>query len=271
MRDNPEPRTADDRLRTPASHADTPTRALIARLRADPVLWVPFFLAGCVLAVVDSLRNWDPLPVVSPLGESTITVSYAIYPTGTTATSRPFGALVDLQLPTYAYALSLEGLVIVTVAVAGWFTMVRASDEPFQPRRFLVYLSGVFLIDILSRLADTVGLEYTGGSLLIGISILVLTAIVSVRLFFLPVIVLREDGIVSPLSASWRYSQGHGWTVFAVILFVGIGSWVLAHVPTLGTVLSVTIAGTVHAVSLVVLYRRYVENDGGNRHVLRGS
>ncbi|SDR05033.1 hypothetical protein [Natronobacterium texcoconense] len=230
--------------------------AVAARLRSDPWLFVPFFVAGCVLLVADLLRETDAVPTASSVGDSTFHVAYSIYPTGTTVTERSLNALVDLELPLLGYALALEVLAVTVIAVAGWMTMMRASDETVHWNRFLVYFGGVFLVTVLFETGDAVGLEYTTGSLLVGVALLGLVLFVLVRLFLAPVAVLYEDGILRPIAAGWRYSRGHGFTLFGVLLVVGLGSWWLAHVPSAGTLLSTTIAGTVHAVSLVVLYDR---------------
>lgn len=231
-------------------------RSIAARLRDDPILWLPFLAAGCLHFVADLFRKRDPLPSASGIEESTIHVAYSIFPTGTTATQRPLGALVDLQRPSLAYALGLEILAVVAIAVAGWLTMLRASDEPNRPVRFLAYVTGVFLVDLLFRSADAIGLEYAGGSLLIGLAVLAVAVFIFVRLFLVPVAMLREGGIAGPIGSSWRYSRGHGLALVGTIVVIGVGSWALAFVPTVGTVLSTTIAGTVHAVSLVALYER---------------
>lgn len=263
MRDEREHGSSDRPEPMPVER-DGPTisSAVTARLRADPTLWTPFLVAGCLLLVVDLCRQRDSIPAVTGIEESTIHVSYAVFPRGTTTLHRPLGALVDLQQPLFWYALGLEVVAIAAIAVAGWLTMARASDEAFRPNRFLVYVSSVLLLDLLFRVVDASGLEYTGESLLVGLAILALVMGIFVRLFLVPVTMLREGGIVRPVGASWRYSRGRGLTLFGVIVVVGIGSWTLAQVPTLvrvpelGTVLSTTIAGTVHAVSLVVLYEQ---------------
>lgn len=232
--------------------------SVAARLRADPGLWVPFFLAGWLLLGADLLRERDPLPLVSGIDGATIHVPFVIYPTGTTVTRRSLGALVDLQLPWLGYALALEVVAVAAVGLAGWLTMARAGDEPIGRNRGLVYVGGVVLVGLCSRAGDAGGFEYAAESLPVGLVVLALALFVAVRLLLVPITVLRERGLLAPIGASWRYARGRGFALLGILLLVGIGSWLLARVPLVGTVLSATLAGTVHAVSLVDLYERCV-------------
>lgn len=270
MRDERECGSSDRLETTPVERGGPPIRsAVVARLRADLTLWTPFLVASCLLLIIDLWRQHDSIPTVTGVEESTIHISYSVFPRGTATIHRPLGALVDLQEPLFWYALGLEVIEVAAIAVAGWLTMTRASDEPFRPNRFLVYVSSVFLFDLLFRVVDASGVEYTGGRLLVELTILALVMGTFVRLFLVPVTMLREGGIVRPVTASWRYSRRHGLTLFGVIVVVDIGSWTLAQAPTLvrvpelGTVLSTTIAGTVHAVSLVVLYEQCTDAQRG--------
>lgn len=249
----------DDPANRPRDDDPTILEATGSRLRDDPRLWLPFFLAGSLALVADLLREHDPLPAATGLEESTLHASYAFYPTGTFVTERPLGALVDLQLPLLGYALVLELLVPAAIVVAGWETMRRASDRPFHRRRFLVYASGVGFLTVFVEVAAAMGLEYSTDRLLVGLVLLSGLLFVAVRLFLVPVTLLREGGVLRPIGVSWRCSRGHGTAIAGIVLLVGIGSWALAHVPVIGSLCSTTVAGTVHAVSLVVVYERCTE------------
>lgn len=248
----------DDPVIHPRDSDPTILGATGSRLRDDPRLWLPFFLAGCLALVADLLREHDPLPATTGLEGSTLHASYAIYPTGTFVTERPLGALVDLQPPLLGYALGLELIVLAAIVVAGWETMRRATDVPFHRRRFLVYASGVGFLTVFVEVAAAMGLEYSTDRLLVGLALLAGLLFVAVRLFLVPVTLLREGGVLQPVSVSWRSSRGYGTAIAGIVLLVGIGSWALAHVPVIGSLCSTTVAGTVHAVSLVVVYERCV-------------
>lgn len=224
-----------------------------ARLRDDPFCWLPFAVAGLVLLAADRLRATDSLPTAPGPSETTVTVPYTIYPTGTTTTTRPLESLVDLRAPMLAYGLGLEVLALIAVAGAGWLTMTRAGGLPYRLERFGAYAALVVGIDLLFRAVDAAGLEYAGGSLLVALVLLGLVAFVAVRLFLVPVAVVTGDGLVRSLSESWRRARGRGWTILGLIVLFGFGSQLLVRVPYVGTALAVTVVGTVHAVSLVVL------------------
>ncbi|RQH00856.1 hypothetical protein [Natrarchaeobius oligotrophus] len=228
----------------------------IGRLRSDPVLWLPFLLAGLLSFAIDRRRAADALPVEAGVDDATVSVAYAIYPSGVTETVRPLGALVDLRLPSLAYALGLEALAVLAVAGAGWLTIARARGDPLRPERFGRYLLLVVGVGAGYRLLEAVGVGYGGGSLLSGLAVLALAFAVLVRLFLWPALVLRGEGVAASLAKSWRDARGQGWTILGLILLIGLGAWALAHAPVVGTVLSVWLVGTIHAVSLVALLER---------------
>lgn len=228
-------------------------RSTGARLRDDPFLWLPFAVAGIILLAADRLRATDSLPTAPGPSETTVTIPYTIYPTGTTTTTRPLESLVDLRAPMLAYGLGLEVLALVVVAGAGWLAMTRAGGISYRLDRFGAYVALVVGIDLLFRAVDAAGLEYTGGSLLVALVLLGLVAFVAVRLFLVPVCVVTGPGLVQSIPASWRRSRGRSWTILGLILLFGFGSQALVRVPHVGTALAVTVVGSLHAVSLVVL------------------
>ena len=239
-------------------------REILRTLRSTPTLWLPFFVAGCVLAVIDRLRIRDPLPIDPPTSETTLQITYAGYPTGATSTSRSIDAVVDLPLDVLLYALGLELLAIGAVAIAGWITMVRASDRTVSRRRFLVYAGGISVVYLFTHSGTAIDLNVSVDSLLLALGAFAVLAFVAVRLFFLPIAVLYADPLRTVPSVSWKRSRGHGLPILALILGIGVVSGWIASVPYLGVVLSVTVVGTTHAVALAVLYDSYneVRSDG---------
>jgi len=95
-------------------------RAVGRRLRADPVLCVPFVVAGVVVGLADWIRLRDPLPAGTPVwtGE-TVSVQYSLFPSGTARATRELGALVDLRLPYLLGGVALEAVVPLAVGTAG--------------------------------------------------------------------------------------------------------------------------------------------------------
>lgn len=253
--DGPSNTTSNDQ----SSQSDDDPRAVatvLSSFRSKPTVWIPFLVAGCLLWLVDVLRERDSLPVQPSGSASALEITYSLYPTGTMETSRSLDALVDLPLDVLAYAAGLELLVVGTVAIAGWLTMARVSETSLRPRRFVVYVGGVFLLYLLENSGTAIDLDLSVNSLLVAVVAFAGLAFVMVRLFFLPVAILRAEPLRAAPRESWRRSRGQGITLLALIVIIALASDWLAALPYIGVVLSVTIVGTVHAVSLVVLYGR---------------
>ncbi|WP_255681661.1 hypothetical protein [Natrinema sp. SYSU A 869] len=204
--------------------------------------------------MVDVFREQDPLPVQPPVSESTLQITYSLYPTGETRMSRSLDALIDLPLGEFAYATGLEFLAIGVVAAAGWLTMTRASETVFRTRRFIAYVGWVSLLSLLEYSGSAIDLDFSPNSLLVAVAAFAVLAFVAVRLFFLPIAVLHAEPLRAAPKESWQRSRGHSVVLFALIVVFGLVSGWLADLPHLGVILSMTVVGTVHAVSLVILY-----------------
>ena len=266
MTERKDSESSDDRHPNPTSDCfpdeqllrdnnDLPAVTLILyELRSNPTVWVPFLVAGFLLTLVDVFRERDPLPVQPPVLESTLQISYSLYPTGTTETSRSLDALVDLSLGAFAYATGLELLAIGIVAAAGWLTMRRASETVFRTRRLIAYVGGILLLSLFEHSSSAIDLNFTPNSLLIAVVAFAVFAFVAVRLFFLPIAVLHVKPLRAAPEESWQRSRGHGIVLFALIVVFGLASGWLANLPHIGVVLSMTVVGTIHAISIAILY-----------------
>ena len=232
---------------------------LLTELGSKPSLWIPFFVVGFLLTIVDYLRERDPLPTESFVSESTFEVTYMLYPTGASETARSLDAFVDLPLDVLVYAISLELLVVGGVATAGWLTMKRVSEVPYRTRRFATYLGGVSVLYFIGRVGNALNLEYSPESLLGGIAALIIIAFIAVRLFLLPAAILHEKNLQTAFQASWNRSKSHGAALLGLIVTFGLASQWIAEIPLLGVILSSTIVGTIHAVSLAILYELYTD------------
>lgn len=244
-------------------------RTATDRIRRDPVLVVPFVIAGIVLALTDWVRRRDPLPTLVPEdgGGISITLEFAGYPTGVPKTIRPLGALVDLKLPYLAWGIGLEVGAVLVLAVAGVFTIDRALEsdagtggsspayiDRWSGRRVPAYLGLVVLFDVGRRLLGTLG----DLGLAIGIPILVVVLSVLVRLFVAPAFVVTGSGPIAALRRSQHVTRGSGWSIAGLILFFGLGAWVLTllPVPYVGTVLSAALVAPVHSAVVAVIRER---------------
>lgn len=250
--------TPDSPVREPATLTVAAVlRATVDRLRAEPWLAVPFVLAGIVMGAVDFARRWDPIPAsgVSSDGLS-VEIAFYLYPTGVADTARPLGAMVDL-LPGYLlWAIGLELAALVAVGLAGWIVIARGVGQSFGWRSAASYI-GLLVVPLwILRFAGGAEIEFTNGGLIFGIPLLVLWAVVLVRLFLLPVCLVdgRGEGVVGPVRESIAASRGIGWTIFGLIVLIGLGASLLGSVPIVGGLVSTALIAPLHAVAAVVVY-----------------
>jgi hypothetical protein len=245
-----------------ATPSDTPRttgtilKAVGTRFRSDPVLIVPFAVAGFFVTLADWLRKQDPLPVATPhsFGQ-TLSVQYSLVPRGTARTVRHVGAFLDLRTPYFVGAVALELLALLAVGLAGWLTITRALGAEGQRSSLARYLGLLVAMVLHSRLLrpSTITID----SLLLGALAFLVAALVVVRLFLVPGLLVAGYRFPTALRDSVRASQGTRWALFWLIVIFGLASWGLAHVPIAGGFLSTAVVAPIHAVSLAVLIRRH--------------
>ncbi|MFC7138014.1 hypothetical protein ACFQRB_19240 [Halobaculum litoreum] len=230
-------------------------RAVSRRFAADPMLVVPFVVAGVVVGLAETIRRRDPLPSTRPesLAES-LQIQVAIVPSGTPTATRHVDALVDLQAPYLVGAVALEAVAGLAVVVAGWATLARALREGGERSAgsFGRYLGLGVLLVVAPTLLD--GPDIDVDALLPGLLLLVVSAIVVVRVFLVPGFLLRGEDVPTALRRSIRTGAGNGWSILGLAVVIGTASWGLAKVTgPLGGGLSTALVGPVHAVTIAVL------------------
>ncbi|NGM68090.1 hypothetical protein G6M89_03525 [Natronolimnobius sp. AArcel1] len=247
----------------------------LARLRRDPFLLVPFALAGVVLAILDFLHRGDPVPAIEHggLGEHTVNVEYAGYPTGLRQATVPLESLLGLELPYLLWGGGLYVLGLLAVTVAGAVTIRRAlTGETSIDIDAVTSLFGfVVAMDLLQRALGSVDL-LQGMGLLLGIPVLVLYFYVMVRLFVTPGLLVAGWGPRAAIRGSDRLTTGAGWSIAGVVVLLGVAAWLLGSVPAIGAFPSTAVVAPIHAVAIVsVLERKNVagtlagsdRSDGG--------
>lgn len=233
----------------------TVLKAAGARIRHDPALGVPFAIVGLLVALADWLGKQDPIPVATPgWFEQTLSVRYSLFPMGTARTVRPVDALLDLQTPYFVGAVALELLVLLAVGIAGWLTITRALDAERRLDSLARYLGGLSAMIVLSRLlgSPTINVD----SLLLGVLVLLVAALVLVRLFLFPGLLVAGCQFTTALHESVRESRGKRWTLFWLIVVFGLAYWGLAHTPIAGGFLSTAVVAPIHAVSIAILIQQ---------------
>ena len=231
-------------------------RTTVDRLRSEPRLAVPFVLAGIVMAAVDVARRWDPIPASRAASDGlSVEIAFYLYPTGVADTARPLGAMVDL-LPRYLlWAVGLELAVVLAVGVAGWVVISRGLNQSLAWRAAARYI-GLLVVPLwVLRLAGGAEIEFTNGGLIFGIPLLVVWALVLVQLFLLPVCLVDGQGVIEAIRESVRLSRGIGWTVFGLIVLIGLGVSLVGLIPTVGGLVSTGLFAPLHAVAAVVVYQ----------------
>ncbi|NEU56813.1 hypothetical protein [Halorussus sp. MSC15.2] len=225
----------------------------VARIVTDPRLPLPFVVAGLVLTAVGRLRARDSIPTTTPdlAGDTTVRIAYHFYPTGLRVTGTRLAALVDLEPGYLAWVVGSELAAFFAVSVAGWLTLSRATDAGSGDRlpreRLATYLGLVVAARLLFQsfaVFDGLGLFAVVG--------LVAFAVVSVRLFAAPALVVTGLGLRAAVRESARRSVGEGATVFGLVVLFGLSAWLLGSVPVVGTLLSTAVVAPIHAVAAVV-------------------
>ncbi|WP_435551745.1 hypothetical protein [Natrinema sp. CGMCC1.2065] len=253
---------------TDSDDADTPPTGIagaIPRLRRDPALLVPFTVAGLVLALLDRLRRWDPIPTLATGDDVSIGIEYAGYPTGVPDTARSLGALIDLKLPYLAWAVGLEALAMAVVAAAGTATIARTleSDDGWSwrqwGRRWLAYLGLIVLFDAVGRAIGSIG----DVGLVVGVILAVPLFAAFVRFFPAPAFVVTGSGPVTALARSARATRGIGWRLLALVVCFGLAAWLLGLVPVVGTALSTALVGSTLAVTMATVRDGRPADTGG--------
>ncbi|ELZ95956.1 hypothetical protein C440_06687 [Haloferax mucosum ATCC BAA-1512] len=231
------------------------------RIARDPSLFVPFVVAGLLVALADRLRTWDPIPALEPnwLRQGGLSLRYNVFPQGTARTVRDLDALVNLRVEYLFAAVALELLVVVAVGTAGWLTITRALDSERHSDSFTWYL-GIFVGGIgISQLLTS--LNFTVETLLFGLLLFVVLFLSLVRLFLFPGFLAAGYGPTTALRESVRQSRGHGWTIFWLFTMFAVSAWGLGHVAVAGGFLTTALVAPVQAVSLAVIVQRCEARD----------
>ncbi len=231
-----------------------------SRLSRNPVLFVPFLLAGLVLTFADWHRRHNPIPTLErphPLENGIdITLEFAGYPTGVPQTTHPFESLLGLEPLYLLYGLGLFLAPLAVVTVAGVLTMGWAMERsPDSWAAAGTRLFGfVFGIDLVFRFLDSSEIVESMG--LFGLIPLVFFLFLLVRFFAVPGALVAGHSIPAAVAESSRLTTGRGWSVFGLILLFGLSGWALATVPTVGTLLTTALIAPVHALTIVTLRER---------------
>jgi hypothetical protein len=240
-------------------------------LRGRPTLALPFLVAGLVAAVGDALRLLDPVPatpqtaVQRGLGHVVLHAA----PSVTSAVGTRVAALLGLRAGPLVSVVLTEGVPLAVTAVAAVVVIVRVTPGQTArtgrpiPRRALLARAARLVGYELAVLAAFFVVATVAGSLgPLTLVVIVGLLFATVRLFVVPAAIARGSGIGAAVSTSVSSTRGHGWTLFGLVVVLGVAANLLVSLPVLldsvvsvtgesslpvGTALATTCVGTVHA------------------------
>jgi hypothetical protein len=239
---------ADDTTESSSFSTTTLFIGAFRRIRAHPRIILALLIAGSVVTGVDWLRLHDPIPSIGYRGiqEGRISVLFGVVVTVFSRATVPLSALVGLKPQWFGWAIGLELLGFVAVAGAGVYALSRLLQVPLTTAATLRYAGVVVFLQV-----GPGNIQFQGGGMLLAVPLLIFFLFLFVRLFALPGLLVAGYSIISALRQSWRRTKGHGRSLFAVIILLGILNHLLLSVPVVGPLGSAAVAvlhtGTVAA------------------------
>jgi hypothetical protein len=251
---------------------DGPTvRELLAAtgvlFRRRPALAVPFLLVGLLAAAGDVWRLADGVSTVPQTTAQRGFLHVVLQPTPSpvSAVGTRLPAVVGLRTEPLLGVLAADGLPVLAAAVATVLVVARTPGTPTGERSLGRLLAVGVPAVVAYQLATLVGFQILARGwppgLLAYLAIVVLLY-VFVRLWLVPATIVTA-GPRAAVGRSLALTRGHGWTLFGLLLLVGVGANLLVSVPVLlpsslgvplpvGTALATAVVGAVHAVLLAV-------------------
>ena len=231
-------------------------RYVISRPRRDPVLFVPFLLAGIVVTLLDEARRRDPIPARSTSRAGDIEIGFELFsiPGGRQTTARTLGGLLDLQPRLLSWALGLELLCAVVVALAGYITLSRLLGTAWSPTAAGTYLLYVGLITGVRWPVGQFDFAFRWWLLVILWPFIIIALAIAAQLFAVPAAIADGDGLVAAIKRSNTAVRGRSFWIIGVIAALEFATWVVSFVPFVPTLASFSLVGPLHALAVAVVY-----------------
>jgi hypothetical protein len=238
-------------------------------LRRRPALVVPFLLVALVTAAGDLWRLADSVSAVPQTTAQRGFLHIVLQPTPApvSAVGTRLPAVFGLRTEPLLGVLAADGLPVLAAAVATVVVVTRSPGTPTEDRS-LGRLLGVGVPALVAyQLATLAAFQVVARVWppgLLSYLAIVVVLYVFVRLWLVPATIVTV-GPRGAVGRSLALTQGHGWTVFGLVLLVGVGANLLVSVPVLlpvdvplpvGTALATAVVGAVHAVLLGVTVGR---------------
>lgn len=211
------------------------------RIWGHPRAVLALLLAGSVVTGIDWLRLRDPVPSVGFNGilEGHFTVLFNSVISVFSRATVPVSALIGLKPQWLAWAIGLKLLGFVVIVGAGAYALSRLLQVPLTTTVTLRYAGIVVLVRFWPNFTIDSGMVMT---ILIGVPLLAVSLFLLVRLFAFPGLLIAGNSVGSALRRSWRRTKGHGWSLCAVIILLGILNQLLTSMPVIGPLGSAVVA-----------------------------
>jgi hypothetical protein len=212
------------------------------RIQTNPAVIVALLVAGIVVAGVDWACLHDAIPTVGFNGiqEGNLAVSFGVVVRVFSRATTPLSALVGLKLRWLAWIVGLELLGVVAAAGVGASALARLLEIRLRVSALLRYAGIVALLQFGPEI------HFEEASILVVVVLFPVTFALLVRLFALPGFVVAGYPVISALRQSWKLTRGYGWSLFGIILLVGLLNHLLTSVPVVGPIGS-ALVGALHA------------------------
>jgi hypothetical protein len=236
-----------------AGHEELSVATLLAgarhRLERHPSAIVALLVAGVVVIGIDWVQLHDPVPTKGYEGiqQGRVAASFTILVRVFSRADVPMSALVDLKPRWLALTVGLELLQVLVITLASAYALARVLDIDLSTGAVGRYGLILLLLEVGPFRAN-----FEGGGALIGLLLIVPVFVVMVRLVPLPALLIRGDSITTAVGRSWTMARGHGWTLFGVVLVLGIANHLSASIPLVGPLGTAAVAA-VHVGVLATL------------------
>jgi len=224
----------------------------LGRLRARPEVAAWFLLAGAAVTGVDLLRAESPVAVGSGASsaESSVRLEFWILVTIVRGTGFVPGTLLGLRPEWLLVTVGLELFslaVIVAAAYGGLCALLGAEPSTGAALRY-----GGLLVVLATAVPEV---TFEGGSVVFGFVVLVLFLYVLVRLVPVPGRLAYGESVRTAFQRSWAQSHGHAWSLFGVVLVLGLANYLLSSLPLVGP-LGSSVVAALHAAAVAVFLDR---------------
>lgn len=225
----------------------------------------PYLVLAAVVAVVETVRLRDPVPVApTTAAGSVLDVSFRAYPDAVRSVTTPPAALVGLEPGWLLWTLCVSGVVVVATAAATATTVVWALDRGSVVRS--VPRLATYHTSVLTAFA-TVALLKPGLGLFF-VVVFVASLYVLVKLFLVPALLVWGRSVPAAVRISWEQTGGNRPSLFGLVVLLGLASTLLTNAPgllgvevsrRLAAAAGTAVVGPVHALAVAHAADRLVD------------